>query len=135
MQCAEKVWYPTAVLAEKARRELIVRAKDKRAAKRLVVYNCRDCGKFHIGHVRPAFNKPAKEYPPSARQRRAGKRIEKTNAKNNRRALEQIGYYFDLATAARRAKESVDELNDALALANHLADRYFPAPIHNPKTR
>jgi len=126
MKCAEKIWYPTKILAEKARRELVENARDKQAAKRLVVYPCRDCKQFHVGHVRAAFGKQPQEYPASARQRRALKQEEKQSAKNNRRALAQMGYYFDsVATAATRARMAVDDLNDSLLAAKRIAAEIF----------
>ncbi|MGA7382245.1 MAG: hypothetical protein WBX03_15455 [Terriglobales bacterium] len=126
MKCAEKVWYPTAALAEKALKELVKKANDKQAAKRLVVYPCRDCGKFHVGHMRAAFVKQPQEHQPSARQRRAVKAVEKSNAKRSRKALAEIGFYFDnLATAANRARMAVDDLNDSMLAAKRLADEIF----------
>lgn len=61
MKCSQKVWYPNAVLAEEARRKLVQCAGHDHAQKRLVVYPCRDCGKFHVGHLRRSLNTPVVE--------------------------------------------------------------------------
>jgi hypothetical protein len=94
----KKRWYTIAAIAEEERQRLIAIATDKPRAKQLVVYCCRDCNLFHIGHLRrrlpdtaatpkPA---PATSKPPTAGQiRRAGKRLEK-DTKHVQRATDYV---------------------------------------------
>src|SRR5579864_7340936 len=69
-----KRWYLTSADAEKERQRLIATATDKPRAKQLVVYCCRDCNLFHVGHLRRRFADmpkltpaPAPQKPPTGR--------------------------------------------------------------------
>jgi hypothetical protein len=67
MKCSEKVVYLSAWQAEQARRGLLANPRDKQAAARLVVYHCRDCKQYHVGHLRkmqPSPKKPKAEPKP-----------------------------------------------------------------------
>jgi hypothetical protein len=52
MKCSEKVTYHNAAMAEAARVDLIRRNKTDKRNARLVCYTCRDCGNWHVGHLR-----------------------------------------------------------------------------------
>ena len=84
MQCKEKVTYHSAAMAEEARVDMVRRySKDKRST-RFVCYVCRDCGLWHVGHLRSSLiEKPAaapkqpKGPTPGEQRRAAAKAAEK----------------------------------------------------------
>jgi hypothetical protein len=133
----KKRWYTIAAIAEEERQRLIAIATDKPRAKQLVVYCCRDCNLFHIGHLRrrlpdtaatpkPA---PATSKPPTAGQiRRAGKRLEKDKARTARHGLREAGWNIDdLGIAADRAQDLADSLRHAKRIADELFAGLRPA--------
>jgi hypothetical protein len=86
MKCKEKVVYHDAALAEVARVDLIRRNPKDPRNKTLVCYTCRDCGKWHVGHLRnmaqPVAPKPKKvKGPTPGQQRRAERKAAEKAAK------------------------------------------------------
>lgn len=131
MTKCKKRWYLTATIAEQERQRLIATATDKKHARQFVVYCCRDCKLFHVGHLRRRFadqvkqipvEKPAPKPPTAAQLRRAEKRLEKDNARAARHAMKQAGWDFnDLDVVAQRAADFLD----SYAIAKRLADELF----------
>jgi hypothetical protein len=125
----KKRWYLTSADAEKERQRLIATATDKPRAKQLVVYCCRDCNLFHVGHLRRRFADmpkltpaPAPQKPPTAGQlRRAAEKLEKDNARTARHGLREAGWNIDdLGIAADRAQDLADSLRHAKRIAYEL---------------
>lgn len=86
MQCKEKVVYHNAALAEAARVDMVRRNPKDPRNKTLVCYTCRDCGHWHVGHLRsrpqPAAATPKKvKGPTPGQQRRAAKKLAEKQAK------------------------------------------------------
>jgi hypothetical protein len=127
----KKRWYLNGADAEKERQRLIATATDKPRAKQLAVYVCRDCNLYHVGHLRRRFRDmpkltpapaPAATKPQTAAQlRRAGKRLEKDNARTARHNMRQAGWEVDsLEVAADRAKDFLDSYQHALRMRDEL---------------
>jgi len=136
MKCQEKVWYPTAVDAEEARRKMESKSRDKQRAKGLVVYHCRDCKKFHVGHLRASYGKPKAETPAPAPPKipsigdlkRKVRNLEKRLDAERRHAAYVIGKIVSkdrewLEAEAERARIEADrakDMADTLAIAARL---------------
>jgi hypothetical protein len=108
MQCREKILFHTAAIAEAARREYCAAHKKNKRNRRLVVYPCHHCGKFHLGHLR---RKPlAVVAAPPVKQPTAGdlRRAEKRAAKAAARKAERAARYADWAETMRHVKFLVD---------------------------
>lgn len=133
MNCKEKIWYPTLEMAQQARIETIEIASDKKHAKQLVTYQCRDCRMFHVGHLRRRFPDMPKLTPAPvpiqkpktpAQIRRANKRLEKDNIRQARFALNVAGWNVtDLNVAADRLQDQADSLRQAAQIMQEYLDR------------
>lgn len=130
MTCKEKVWYPTRALAEDALRGLIKTTSDRKAAGHLVVYPCRDCPNFHVGHLRRSFRKmptltpapvPVQKPKNAAQLRRAEKKLEKATARQARHGLREAGWYVqDLDTAAAILQDRLDSVRAAKRIVDEI---------------
>lgn len=108
MKCKEKVAYHNREMADAARLDIIASNKRDPRNKQLVVYNCRDCGLLHVGHVRRRLaNQPARAKaapavkPPTPGQlrRKAAKEAEQT---------ERNAFYADYHQTLQFCKMLVD---------------------------
>jgi len=108
MICKEKVFYHSATQAEAARLDLIAIHKTNKANARLVVYRCRDCGLFHLGHLRREQKPQAAPEikPPSASDLR---RAEKHKAKVAARKAERAERYRDWKETLRHIEWMIDQ--------------------------
>ena len=108
MQCKEKVPHHNRAMADEALRALIAQNKRDPRNKQLVVYNCRDCGLWHVGHLRrrltnqpaPPRPKPAVKPPTPGQLRRAARKAEE-RAKHD-------AFYADYAENLRICKILMD---------------------------
>jgi hypothetical protein len=111
MKCKEKVPYHNREMAAEALRAIIAKNKRDPRNKQLVVYNCRDCGLWHVGHLRRRLlNQPAPRVP-------APKPAVKTPTPGQlRRAAAKA--------AAKAAHDAMfADYTDTLRIARILADR------------
>jgi hypothetical protein len=78
MECKKKICYHDAAIAEDARQRYIRENKTDKRNDRLVCYKCRDCGKWHLGHLRRIAQAALAPKPPKGptpgELRRAAKR-------------------------------------------------------------
>src|SRR5256885_16496270 len=111
----------TRTAADAALRKLVdehKKAGDKgKSYKRLRVWSCGN--HWHVGHSRTLLKKQQQPKPPSPgeirRQQKHEQKAAERNAKRHaRHGLETMGYFYDVETAARRAKYAVDELADTM---------------------
>jgi hypothetical protein len=121
----------TRAAADVALRKLVVEHKqagDKgKSYKRLVVWLCGD--HFHVGHRRTLLKKQQQAKPPSPgevrrKERHEQKAADRSAKRRARHGLVALGYFYDIETAARRAKYAVDDFADSMAQARKLAERY-----------
>lgn len=118
--------------ADVALRKLVVEHKqsgDKgKSYKRLRVWSCGN--HWHVGHSRALpknFRKQPKPPTPGEirrQQRHEQKEAERSAKRRARHGLVAIGYFYDVETAARRAKYAVDDLADSMQAAKRMAERF-----------
>jgi len=130
MNCNHVPYYSLAD-AESAMRKLIADAKrTKKGGKSWRRLNVFPCGNhFHVGRANKLeTRKPEKGPSPGDIRRKARRekiRLEHSTGRRARHVFAQLGYLETIENAARRAKAAVDEMNDSLAQARKLADRYI----------
>jgi hypothetical protein len=118
--------YYTRTEADKALVKLITDLKQNgrggKSWKRLNVFACG--AHFHIGRANGTFKPPAAPAakPQTAAQlRRAGKRLEKDNARTARHNMREAGWEVDsLEIAADRAKDYLDSIQHAIRMRDEL---------------
>ena len=90
MKCHQKICYHDGATAEDAQQRYIRDHKTDKRNARLVCYICRDCGKWHLGHMRRkqrATPKPVKQLTPGQLARKERKAAEREAHRAARRVL------------------------------------------------
>jgi hypothetical protein len=144
--CPQKRWYLTAGDAEHDRAQMAAAAKRRgdKSHVRLCVYPCKDCGLYHVGHVRPSYGRPVSEPKPATASapkvpahgelRRKLARIDKQYDRmcdfHRRRRCAAIGELVagDLrwlqkqAELERERAAALADLKDSIAIAHRMAE-------------
>lgn len=138
MACASgKIQYFDPMDAEHTRRRMVAQGKTDKSAKRLVVYLCRDCKRYHVGHKRnepkpvEVKPKPPKKIPSVSELKRRVRNMEKRLDKERRHAAYLWGKIVAadrewLEVESERARieaERMKDLADTLAIAARLYGR------------
>jgi hypothetical protein len=117
MRCQQKFWYLTAAEAAQALRATVAKAKlqGDKAWKRLSVYLCPFCGRYHVGHSRrfgkqmPGVKPAPQKIPSAGALRRKLARIER---EWDRQRLHKAAVIGKLIEADRQLIETENEMRE-----------------------